>query len=32
MGLRLEVREVGTDGLERQLEQLVGSSLVSSDD
>jgi hypothetical protein len=26
MGLRLEVREVGTDGLERQLEQLVGSS------
>ena len=25
MGLRLEVREVGTDGLERQLEQLVGS-------
>jgi hypothetical protein len=25
MGLRLEVREVGTHGLERQLEQLVGS-------
>jgi hypothetical protein len=25
MGLRLEVREVGTDGLERQLEHLVGS-------
>ena len=25
MGLRLEIREVGTDGLERQLEQLVGS-------
>jgi hypothetical protein len=25
MGLRLEVREVGTGGLERQLEQLVGS-------
>ena len=28
MGLRLEVREVGTDGLERQLEQLVGSRPV----
>jgi hypothetical protein len=28
MGLRLEVREVGTDGLERQLEQLVGSAMV----
>ena len=25
MGLRLEVRDVGTGGLERQLEQLVGS-------
>jgi hypothetical protein len=25
MGLRLEVREVGTHGLEQQLEQLVGS-------
>jgi len=25
MGLRLEIREVGTNGLERQLEHLVGS-------
>ena len=31
MGLRLEVREVGTDGLERQLEQLVGSARAMTD-
>ena len=31
MGLRLEVREIGTDGLERQLEQLVGSRPVPRD-
>ena len=31
MGLRLEVREVGTDGLERQLEQLVGSPETMTD-